>query len=193
MIQVAEKLILASRSPRRSELLRRCGVDFAVKTTDTRELTEFEPLTLLPEKNALIKAAATAETEPDSWVLGADTMIIFNGRAIGKPGSQSEAFEMLRDFSGSTHKVITGLALINLSKQITCSWSECSEVTFKKLSPETIDLYLKSVGVMDKAGAYAIQEHGELIIDHFSGEVENIIGLPLKKLQILLKKYSIQE
>lgn len=192
-MQVAEKLILASKSPRRSELLRRCGVSFSVKTVDVQELTDFEPLALLPEQNAILKASAAAQTEPDSWVLGADTMIIFNGRAIGKPASQTEAFEMLRSFSGCTHEVITALALINLNKNVNYSWSESSEVTFKKLSPETIDLYLKSVGVMDKAGAYAIQEHGELIIDHFSGEVENIIGLPLKKLQILLKKYSIQE
>lgn len=192
-MQVAEKLILASKSPRRSELLRRCGVSFSVKTVDVQELTDFEPLALLPEQNAILKASAAAQTEPDSWVLGADTMIIFNGRAIGKPASLTEAFEMLRSFSGCTHEVITALALINLNKNVNYSWSESSEVTFKKLSPETIDLYLKSVGVMDKAGAYAIQEHGELIIDHFSGEVENIIGLPLKKLQILLKKYSIQE
>ena len=193
MIPVAERLILASKSPRRSELLRRCGVDFSVKTLDARELTYFEPLELLPEKNALIKASATAAVEPDSWVLGADTMIIFDGRAIGKPGSPAEAFEMLLDFSGRTHKVVTGLALINQARQITLSWSETSEVTFKTLAPETVDRYLASVEVMDKAGAYAIQEHGELIIEKFTGELENIIGLPLKKLQILLKEYSIQE
>lgn len=193
MIPVAERLILASKSPRRSELLRRCGVDFSVKALDARELTYFEPLELLPEKNALIKASATAAVEPDSWVLGADTMIIFDGRAIGKPGSPAEAFEMLLDFSGRTHKVVTGLALINQARQITLSWSETSEVTFKTLAPETVDRYLASVEVMDKAGAYAIQEHGELIIEKFTGELENIIGLPLKKLQILLKEYSIQE
>lgn len=193
MIQLTERLILASKSPRRSELLRRCGVDFSVKALDARELTYFEPLELLPEKNALIKASATAAVEPDSWVLGADTMIIFDGRAIGKPGSPAEAFEMLLDFSGRTHKVVTGLALINQARQITLSWSETSEVTFKTLAPETVDRYLASVEVMDKAGAYAIQEHGELIIEKFTGELENIIGLPLKRLQIFLKEYSIQE
>ena len=120
-------------------------------------------------------------------------MIIFDGRAIGKPGSPAEAFEMLLDFSGRTHKVVTGLALINQARQITLSWSETSEVTFKTLAPETVDRYLASVEVMDKAGAYAIQEHGELIIEKFTGELENIIGLPLKRLQIFLKEYSIQE
>ena len=131
------------------------------------------------------------ENEVDSWVLGADTMIIFDGRAIGKPANISDAFEMLSRFSGRTHEVISGLTLVNKKKNITLSWSESSSVKFKTLTPEIIRNYLDKVEVLDKAGAYAIQEHGDMIVESYTGELENIIGLPLKKLLSLLTKYAI--
>ena len=191
MNELSSNLILASKSPRRKELLQNCGVDFSVKTAPVTELTSFEPLSLLPQENALIKAMAVAEKEADSWVLGADTMIIFDGRAIGKPESISDAFEMLSRFSGRTHEVISGLTLVNKKKNITLSWSESSSVKFKTLTPEIIRNYLDKVEVLDKAGAYAIQEHGDMIVESYTGELENIIGLPLKKLLSLLTKYAI--
>ena len=106
---MSSKLILASKSPRRKELLKSCGVDFSVKIAPVTELTSFEPLTLLPQENALLKAEAVAEKETGSWVLGADTMIIFDGRAIGKPENISDAFDILSGFSSAV--VICGLAL----------------------------------------------------------------------------------
>lgn len=188
---MSSKLILASKSPRRKELLKSCGVDFSVKIAPVTELTSFEPLTLLPQENALLKAEAVAEKETGSWVLGADTMIIFDGRAIGKPENISDAFDILSGFSGRSHEVVSGLALINKEQQISLSWSESSSVKFKKLTPEIIRDYLDKVEVLDKAGAYAIQEYGELIVESFTGELENIIGLPLKKLLSFLTKYAI--
>lgn len=183
------KLILASASPRRKELLAKCNVEFTVETADVRELDSGDDLEELPGKNAMLKAAQTAEKFPDALVLGADTMIIFDGRAIGKPENPEDAANMLKNFSGRTHSVITGMALVSKNRNICESWHCISEVLFRKLDAETIKEYLEKVYVLDKAGAYAIQEYGEMIVERFSGEIENITGLPLVKLQELLKKY----
>jgi septum formation protein len=185
------KFLLASLSPRRRELLRECSVDFTVKAVPVDELTETEDIRTLPQQNALLKAAAAADIERGCWVLGADTMIVLENRAIGKPADLADAAEMLAGFSGRTHEVITGMALICREVDVCEVWSECSVVKFKKLTPEIIAGYLDKVEVLDKAGAYAIQEHGEMIVENFSGELENIVGLPLKKLRTLLKKYAI--
>ena len=184
-------LILASSSPRRRELLRRCQVDFTVEISPAEELSHAENMSILPELNAALKAGAVAEKHPDSWVLGADTMIIFENSAIGKPADLTDAANLLRKFSGKSHQVITGMALICSSRNIKEVWSEISVVRFKTLNDATIREYLNRVEVLDKAGAYAIQEHGDLIVEEFSGELENIVGLPLKKLRQLLTKYSI--
>jgi septum formation protein len=178
--------ILASKSPRRSELLKRCLADFSVITADTEELSHADDLEKLPEYNALQKARAVAYTHPSAWVLGADTMIIFDGRAIGKPRDLIRAAEFLREFSSKTHKVITGMALVCREENISEVWSEVSEVKFKNLSGAVIDDYLQKVQVLDKAGAYAIQEHGDMIVESFTGELENIIGMPLAKLKKFL-------
>ncbi len=182
------KLILASKSPRRSELLRRCGFDFTVKCVPAEELGDFPELALLPQENARRKAAAAAEFYPDDLILGADTMIIFDGKAIGKPADAADAAEILRNFSGKAHDVVTGIALICRSRNICELWSETSQVRFKTLDDATVKSYIRQVDVLDKAGAYAIQEHGEMIIAGYSGELENIIGLPLKKLQMRLNE-----
>ena len=185
------KFILASKSPRRREILTKCGVEFAVKTAGVEELDSFDPLEKLPEQNALLKAGAVAGSEKNSWVLGADTMIIFEGRAIGKPQDLSDAFRMLESFSGKSHEVVSGMALVNREKNEVFAWSEKSVVTFKPLTPAIISEYLAKVEVLDKAGAYAIQEYGDMIVESFTGELENIIGLPVEKLQQILKKCDI--
>lgn len=191
MSELAEPFILASKSPRRRELLQNIGAEFCVKTVDVEELGFFDPLEKLPERNALLKASAVADSETASWVLGADTMIIFDGRAIGKPRDLSDAFKMLESFSGRTHAVISGMALVNRAQDEVILWSEKSLVTFKTLAQQIIREYLDKVEVLDKAGAYAIQEHGDMIVECFTGELENIIGLPMKKLQQILKKCDI--
>ena len=185
------ELILASKSPRRSELLQRCGVDFSVCTADVPELETAQNLRDLPRLNALKKAMAVSFLHPDKLVLGADTMIIFENQAVGKPRDMADAFRLLRDFSGKEHEVITGIAFCSGGKEES-SWSESSVVQFKELSDETIESYLSKVEVLDKAGAYAIQEHGELIIESFSGELENIVGLPLRKLTAFLQKKRLR-
>lgn len=182
------ELILASASPRRQALLRQCGFDFTVETARVAELTDAGDLYDLPRENAARKAEAVARRHPDSLIVGADTMIVFSGRAIGKPADAADAVRMLEEFSGRTHDVVTGVALRCVGRGMRESWRETSHVTFRELTPDVIREYLRRVRVLDKAGAYAIQECGEMIVAGFSGELENIVGLPLRRLTVRLRE-----
>ena len=183
-------MILASRSPRRKVLLNRCGVEFYIYDAAVGELTPESgiPVEKLPAANAGLKAGCVAEKFPQELVLGADTMVICDGIAYGKPADEKESFRMLKTLSGKTHQVITGVALICESRNIREVWSEITHVHFKELSDDTIRQYIQQVYTLDKAGAYAIQEHGDLIIDHIDGEIENVIGLPLIRLKQRLQQ-----
>ena len=181
-------LILASESPRRRELLKRIVQEFSTVSPGVDELEEGEELEKLPEENALLKADAAAKNCPGAFVIGADTAVFANGKMMGKPGSEAEAAGMLTSLSGAAHKVISGVALVCREKNLRCSWSVVSEVRFKKLSAQEISLYMERVNVMDKAGAYAIQEFPGLLGATWKGELENIIGLPLIKLREVLEK-----
>ena len=176
-------LILASKSPRRRELLGRLGYPFEVRVFPAREFADGElPAAELPARNAELKARATAERFPDALVVGADTVIVLDGRIIGKPRDLDDARATLAALSGRAHDVVTGIALFCVSKHFHRVWSETSTVRFKPLTGENIDEYLRRVDVLDKAGAYAIQEHGELLIERLDGDVDNVIGLPLGRL-----------
>lgn len=188
-------MILASRSPRRKELLGSCGVEFSVFDAGVGELTPECGIALeeLPVANARLKAQAVAQQFPQELVLGADTMVICGDRAYGKPEDENASFRMLSELSGKTHRVITGVALICPERRICELWSGVTRVQFKVLSGETIREYIQKVNTLDKAGAYAIQEHGELIIDSIDGEMENVIGLPLIRLKELLRQFQVPE
>lgn len=181
-------LILASESPRRRELLQRIVPEFTVLSPQIEELEDGAELEKVPQENALLKAAAVADLYPEAFVLGADTAVFAGGKMLGKPASEEEAAAMLRSLSGRTHKVISGVALICRKKNWSSHWSVVSEVTFKELSSREIADYMAVVNVLDKAGAYAIQEHPELLGATWKGELENIIGLPLVKLQKILQE-----
>ena len=183
-------MILASRSPRRRELLSSCGVEFSIFDADVDELSPGMGVALadLPQHNAALKARKVADLFPQEIVLAADTMVICGAGALGKPASDADAVEMLQMLSGKSHDVVTGVALIWHEKGICELWSETTRVCFKELTPETIREYMRLVDVSDKAGAYAIQEHGDLIVASWHGELENVIGLPLVKLQKRLKE-----
>ena len=177
------QLILASLSPRRRELLSRLGHPFTVLSRPTREFSDGELAPeLLPMRNAEAKAAAVAEEFPDAAVVGADTVIVFDGRIIGKPRDLEEAFRTLTLLSGRTHEVVTGVALLHERAGVRKVWSESTSVTFKTLAPETIREYLQRVNVLDKAGSYALQEHGEMLIELVDGDPDNVVGLPLGRL-----------
>jgi len=180
------RLILASASPRRRELLARGGFAFTAATAAVAELTALPDPRRLPEANAKLKARAVAATCPDALVIGADTLVLCDGETLGKPADRAAAAAMLRWLSGRTHEVITGVALIGPG--VSESWSEVSRVTFRPLTDAVIAAYLEAVPVLDKAGAYAIQEHGEMLVAGFTGELENIIGLPLFRLTRRLRE-----
>lgn len=171
-------IILASKSPRRSEIMKNHGVDFSVFVPQVEEISFCEDLRQLPSFNAELKAGAAADIFPDKTVIGADTVIYFENSIIGKPANIDDAREILRRLSGRKHQVITGCAIICRMKNIHKIFDCVSDVYFKKLSSSDIENYLAKVHVLDKAGAYAIQEHREIIIEKFTGSLENIIGLP---------------
>ena len=184
-------MILASKSPRRKELLSSSGVDFFIESAESDELENLcgRAINFLPQENALLKAKAVADKYPDEIVLGADTLVLLNGKALGKPQSAEEAEKMLRQLSGKTHAVVTGIAFVCIRKKICDVRHRISYVTFKKMSDENIKEYMKKVYTLDKAGAYAIQEHGDMIVEKLDGELENVIGLPLSTVFEVVNKY----
>lgn len=180
--------MLASNSPRRRELLRRLGIPFVIESADVGEVTSLPDPRQVPLFNAELKAAAVAANHPNDPVLGADTVIVFEGRVIGKPRDEADALAILMALSGRTHEVVTGLALLRRVPEFRRVWSETTRVTFLPFDVETAKRYLSQVSVLDKAGAYAIQEHGELLVASVEGDLDNVIGLPLGRLQPELAK-----
>lgn len=181
------RLLLASASPRRRELLAELGVPFAVVVADVieHEDPQTDPRKMVAH-NAALKADWVAARHPDAFVLGADTTVYLDGHALNKPANLAEARSMLRMLSGRTHTVFTGLALRQKAGVLALDAGESSEVTFKELSDAVIKEYLGKVHTLDKAGGYAIQEHGDLIVAHRSGSLSNIIGLPLNATKQIL-------
>lgn len=181
------RLILASASPRRRELLAELGVKFEVITA---QVTEHEDPTTDPRKmvahNAALKADWVAARHPDAWVLGADTTVFIDGHALNKPADAAEARAMLRRLSGRAHTVFTGIALRNFSQRVSIDEGVASEVTLRVLDEAMIEAYLAKVHTLDKAGGYGIQDHGEMIVAGYTGSLTNIIGLPLDETKQLL-------
>lgn len=179
-------LILASASPRRKELLKKLGWPFEVRTLPVQEKTD-GPWFQIALDNALVKADAVARQDPDSVVIGADTVIEFGSEVLGKPSSEENAFSMLSRLSGKTHLVVTGCAVLCLNRKVWIRFAEITRVRFRKLSPDVIREYLAAVPVLDKAGAYAIQDHGDLLAEKVEGSLSNVIGLPVERLEFPLK------
>ena len=173
--------ILASGSPRRRELLARLKTDFRVISPD---VDEWEPDNADPvhqvEENARRKGEAVAAEHPEAFVIAADTTVALGRRLFAKPVDREHAVAMLRALSGRPHRVLTGMALFHQGKSH--CFHEASEVVFRELDDAAIEAYIDRVHVYDKAGAYAIQECGELIIDRHEGSFENIMGLPIQRL-----------
>ena len=172
-------IVLASASPRRRELLERAGVSFEVVVSPAEEIHDasMDPEALC-ELNATLKAEAVAVTRPDATVIGADTLVFIDGEPLGKPSSIEEARGMLRRLSGRAHRVCTGVCVIFPGGRAKV-FHGTTEVDFLPLDDEAIDDYFALVNPFDKAGAYGIQEHGELIISGIRGSYENVMGLPV--------------
>ena len=171
-------VILASASPRRAALLREAGPEFAsmrIMPSDAEEGGD-------PLENARLKAESVAASNPRAIVIGADTVIRFGDETIGKPADLDDARAILAKLSGRTHDVVTGVCVRCLENDILVRFEAITHVTFRVLTPEMIEKYIKAVNVLDKAGAYAIQEHGGDIVEGIEGSRTNVIGLPVERL-----------
>jgi septum formation protein len=177
-------VILASASPRRKDLLSGMGVVFTVLPAEVEEISQDSgyPASEMVRLNACLKAGAVARLHPEALVIGSDTVVVCGGEIFGKPHSPEEAVSMLKKLSGRAHQVMSGVSLECVQCHLDHSFTEISEVVFKKLDVAAIREYMRLVNVMDKAGAYAIQEHPELILDRLEGSLSNVIGLPAERL-----------
>ena len=186
-------LFLASESPRRRMLLSELISEFEVEAAAVEEAAAFSAIR--PDElalgNARLKADAVARRHPEDWVLGADTIVVLGNEIFGKPSDLAEARSFLQRLSGRQHEVMTAVALINLSAQRKIEFVERSRVQFRDLTQEDIARYLQLVPVLDKAGAYGIQEYGEILVESIEGELANIIGLPVQALSRYLVQIGI--
>jgi septum formation protein len=170
--------------------MRQFDLEFQVVPSEADEIQN-EQLTAreISKINAYRKARAVAKRFPDALVIAADT-VVYQGNALyGKPANFNEAVRMLQDLRGRTHQVVTGVCLIHLRANRLKLFAESTSVTFRPLTDEQIQQYLSRVNPLDKAGAYAIQEQGELLIQEVSGSRTNVIGLPMERLQVELRKW----
>jgi len=174
------KLILASKSPRRSELLTRAGIPFTIRTQEVAEVYPDDlPTAEVAEYLAKLKANASRPTMgEDEIILGADSIVILDDTIYGKPKDIADAHRILSELSGRMHEVITGVCLLSSKKEV--SFSAVSKVWMGKLSEEEINYYIETYKPFDKAGAYAIQEWiGLCKIEKIEGTYDNIMGLPV--------------
>lgn len=178
------RLILASTSPRRADLLRESGISFRVEPPQVEEWSaedfpEIQPGELA-RGNARRKARAVAERHPGQPVLGADTLVVCEGRVLGKPANEEVAQQMLGWLSGRTHEVITAVVLVlSDGKKIRESVVR-TRVKFRELSAAEVADYVREVDVLDKAGAYALQDGGDRLVERVEGSRTNVIGLPME-------------
>lgn len=182
------RIVLASGSPRRAKILSGLGVDFEVRKSNAPEVSYPDDPERTVRENALAKGAyisasqhLNTSTSQRSNILSADTIVWFNGKIYGKPRDVAEAKSFLRELSGNTHTVFTGVAFNGEAKVVR------SDVTFKELSDETIDDYVAKVNPVDRAGAYDIDTFGEMLVAGYTGTYENIMGLPVEPVREWLR------
>ncbi len=185
------KIILASKSPRRQDILCKAGIKFATAVAQVTEVESGIYYRHIPLVNAIAKASEVAESFPEALVIGADTVIEYQHQTIGKPVSLQHAAEILEWLSGNSHLVVSGVCFICKKQKIKTVFADITQVSFKTLSTATIAEYLQKVEVLDKAGAYAIQESGEMLVDHINGSIDNIIGLPIERVIEYLQLYRL--
>lgn len=184
------KVILASASPRRKEILQNTKLNFDIQKSDIEEvILENESPEDMVVRLAYEKAFDVAKRNTDRLVIGADTIVALDNEVLGKPKDKEEAYQMIKKLSNKTHKVITGISLINISHGMVVNDYVVSLVTFKDLSEDSIKDYINTNESLDKAGAYGIQGYGALLVDNIQGDYFNIVGLPISKLSDLLKDH----
>ena len=185
------KFVLASKSPRRKEILTGVGLDFNILESTVDESTVDKTLApnIYVQELAMLKSTDVAsKCGNDCLVIGADTVVVHGENIIGKPADYTEAFDMLSSFSGSSHKVISGISVTDSNNLRTVTDFCVTEVFFNKMSDDEISNYINTYKPYDKAGAYGIQEYAGVFVSKIDGDFYNVVGLPLSKLYCLLKK-----
>ena len=184
-----KKVILASQSLRRQELLQKLGIPFSIIAADIDETIDISmPLEAAIADLAKRKATAILAKEPDAIIIGADTIVVYENNILGKPKDIYEAAKMLHMLQGNTHQVITGISVASKDKIL--QDAHISHVTFDPLSNDEIDTYLKTMEWCDKAGSYAIQGHAAKYIRHIDGDFYSIMGLPINLLHKMLLHFK---
>ena len=177
------KIILASKSPRRAEILRMIGVNFKVEPSNIHE-----EINQKIEQNEIAINISKAKAEkishkyPDNIIIGADTIVVFNKKIFGKPKDKNESKKMLKALSGNCHKVITGVTIMNEKLGILKTFSETTKVFVQKIPTKQIEFYVNNYNTLDKAGSYGIQEWFSVWIKKINGCYYNVMGLPVSKL-----------
>ena len=184
------KVILASKSPRRAEILRMIGIDFKVIPSNVKEkidgrITKNKIAEFLSQK----KAETISAKYPDDIIIGADTIVISKGEIFGKPKDEEESKQMLKMLSGNSHKVITGVTLINKGIGAIKTFSEVTEVFVRKIPKNQIEYYVNNFNTLDKAGSYGIQEWFSIWIEKINGCYYNVMGLPASKFYLNFDKF----
>lgn len=185
-------IILASTSPRRKKLLRQVGLEFKVEASDFKENIK---LKLEPRKLARLlskgKAETVAKRHKNAIIVAADTIVVLQGKILGKPQTKREAIKMLKKLSSKAHLVITGFTIIDTQNNKSLSKTVVTKVFVKKLTNKEINTYVALKEPLDKAGAYAIQGKGAFLIKKIEGDFNNVVGLPIFTLVEALKKFGV--
>lgn len=174
------KIILASNSPRRKELLEQVGIEFEVMSSDVDEITDKTAPAEVVMDLSRIKAEAIARNNKGVVVLAADTVVAYNGQILGKPKDEADAFKMLKLLSGKAHQVFTGVTIVDEVGESN-SFFESTDVVMYESSDELIKKYIATGEPMDKAGAYGIQGKGAVLVKEIKGDYNNVVGLPLSR------------
>lgn len=188
-----KKIILASGSPRRKEILENIGIEFTVVKSVADESSinsEGIPVSLYVQELALLKATEVKSrvTAKNAIVIGADTVVSIDGKILGKPANDEEAYNMLKSLSGKTHQVYTGYCGISTDDGSAVCESVCTDVTFADLSDKEIYDYIHTGESYDKAGGYGIQGKGVMLVEKIEGDYFNVVGLPVRSLVNMLKR-----
>ena len=189
---MVRKIILASASPRRKELLEKIGLKFEVEPGDCKEIVDIDlEAHELVRRLSREKAEVVARKHRNAVIIAADTVVLIDDKILGKPHNRTEAKKVLRTLSGKSHVVITGFTIIDTAKRRILSREVETKVYIRELNSEEIDAYVNSGEPLDKAGAYAIQGLGSVLVEKIEGDYFNVVGLPLSALSESLKEFGI--
>jgi septum formation protein len=186
------KIVLASKSERRKALLEQIYLEFEVRESEYEEdMSVMSDPYELAKFLALGKAQDVARHYEDAIIIGGDTFVFYEGKFIGKPKDKDDAKRILSNFSGNTHNIVTGLAVIDTKNGVIVSDYDEAKVTFRKLTPKEIEDYVATGEPLDKAGAYGLMHRGAVLIEKINGDFYSVVGLPLNKLHLALKKLGV--